>query len=267
MSEAGPTGIVPPNFRTTRLIGIFNVVFASQILICAMVFAGYTLTLPLWARLFDQLQKQAERQGEAARKAQIDAALEMEKKAKTEQEKVEATARRMELESRPKAVMPGTMDFNRMGFADPGFVAWSWTEAVSAIALNVLMLASGVGLLHWRPWAWKMAIWTAALKIVRLVVVWGYFIVAIIPEFSRKLGVVVSEMMTIQQPGLKMPGGAPPAEFFAKVYAIMYGGMAAGFVLFGVVYPAIVLWVLTRPGAKSACSGRWKLPKEPKQPW
>jgi hypothetical protein len=267
MSEAGPTGIVPPNFRTPRLIGIFNVVFGSEILLCAMFFAGYTLTLPLWARLFESVQKQAERQGEAARKAQVDAAVEQEKAAKTEQEKIQATARRMELESRPKTTIPGTMDFNRMGFGDPGFVAFSWTEVITSIVLNIMMLASGIGLLHWRPWARSLAVWTAALKIARLVVVWGYFIAAIVPQFSRKLGEVVSEMMTMQQPGLKMPGGVPPAAFFAKVYAIMYGGMAAGFIVFGVIYPAIVLWVLTRPGAISACSGRWKLPKEPKQPW
>ncbi len=73
-------------------------------------------------------------------------------------------------------------------------------------------------------------------------------------------------MMTaaMQMAGLK---GRPwRAGFFAKMYTVMYTGMGLGVMLTGVIFPAILLWCLTRPGVKSACSGQWKSPKEPNQP-
>jgi hypothetical protein len=266
MSGPAPTGIVPPNFRSARLMGIFNVVFGAILITGGVCGAGYTLTLPLWGRVFSQITAQAEQQANAARKAELEAVKDQEKAAKTEKEKIETAARRIELENRPVVMMPGTMDFSKMGFTDPAFIAWTWTEVLSGIVLNLMMIVSGVGICHWKPGARRVGVWTAILKIVRLVLLWGFFVIAIVPSFARKMGEVVAQMMA-QQPGMRMPGGVPPQEFFAQVYAITYSAMGVMFIVFGVIYPAIVLWVLTRPGVKSACSGLLKLPKEPNQPW
>jgi hypothetical protein len=266
MSGPAPTGLTPPNFRTARLVGIFNVNFGAFLLLCGLCFGGYTLTLPIFGRMLTQVTEQAERQGELARKAELDAADEQEKAAKTDKEKIEAAARRLEIERRPKSTIPVTVDFTKMGFADPQFIAWTWVDVLSGIVLNLMMIASGIGLLHWQPAGRTLGVWTAVAKIVRLFLIYGYFILAIVPPFCRKMGVAVAEMMT-QQPGFKMPGGVPPGEFFAKVYTITYSAMGLGVILLGVIYPALVWWILTRPGVKSACSGRWKVPKEPNQPW
>ena len=42
-------------------------------------------------------------------------------------------------------------------------------------------------------------IWTAVLKIARLVLIYGFFIIVIVPNFSEKLGHMVGEMMNAQQ--------------------------------------------------------------------
>ena len=267
MSGPAPIRMTPPNFRSARLVGIFNVFFAAQILICGLCMSGYTLTLPMWLRLFSQVQKQTEERAEQLKTAQLEAAIEREKAAKTDPEKIEAAARRIEVETRPKAALSMSMDFTRMGLADPKIIAWSWAELISSLTLNSMMLASGIGLLHWKPWARSLGIWTAALKIVRLVLVYGYFVLSVVPVLAQRMGEAVVAMMA-QQPGTMGPtGGAPPVSLFVRIYLITYSGMGVGMILIGVVYPMIVLWLLTRPGVKSACSGLLKLPMEPKQPW
>lgn len=257
---------VMPNFRTPRLFGIFNVLFAAQILVCSLCMSGYVLSLPLLGKITQQAQKQVEAQSAASRKAALEALDRQEKSAKTAEEKVEIAARRKEVESRPKILAMGTMDINQMGFSDPQFIAWCWSDVVSSLVLNVMLLSSGVGLLHWRPWARSLAIWTAALKVLRLVLVYGFFIIAIVPTVSKKLGETVSEMMRMQGQPQQM-GGKPISEFFAWIYAMMYSSMGLGAIVFGVIYPLLLLWYLNRPGVKLACSGTMKLPKEPAQPW
>lgn len=267
MSQSAPVRMTPPNFRTSRLVGIFNVLFASQILLCGLCMSGYTMTLPLWGRVFAQAQKQSEAQGERLRTAQLEGAIEQEKAAKTDQEKIEAAARRMEIEKRPKSTIPVMVDFTKMGFTDPKLLAWSWTELATSLVLNVMMLVAGVGLMNWKSWARPLGIWTAVLKIVRLVLVYGFFTLTIAPLLAQKMGEVVVAMIALQ-PGMMGGGGAPPPQaMFVKIYLIQFSVMGLGIIILGVIYPAIVIWLLTRPGVKFACSGRLKLPMEPKQPW
>jgi hypothetical protein len=267
MSGGSPRGVVAPNFRAPRLIGIFSVVFASELLIVGLCLGGYVSILPTLGRLMDASQKQLDAQAAASKKAELGALAAREKEAKTEEQRTEIAVKRKEIETRPAFPMAAAMDVNRATMGDPTFIRYSWLDLLSGIALNVLMLASGIGLLTWRPWARTLGVWTAALKIVRLVLVYGFFILVIVPPYSRKLGKAVVEMMGSVQP----IGGAPPApfmdsNFFVKTYTIMYSGFGLGVMTLGAVFPAIVLWLLTRPAVKSACSGTLKTPKEPNQP-
>lgn len=267
MSGPVATGIYPPNFRLTRLVGIFNVNFAVLLILGGICMGGYTITIPVWTRLMTQIQSQATKQLETSRKQSIKAALEAEEQAKTEKEKFEAAVRRAEIENRPPASLPAGMDLTKLGMDSPTFMAWTWTEVFSGIVVNLMMLASGIGLLSWRPWARKLGIWTAFLKIVRLVLAYGFFVLVIVPVFAHNLGQMVVEMMASQPGMMGGRGAAPPAEMFERIYAIMYSGMGVGYVVLAVIYPILLIWLLTRPGVKSACSGLLKLPKEPNQPW
>jgi len=67
-------------------------------------------------------------------------------------------------------------------------------------------------------------------------------------EVYREMG----EQMKQNMP----PGQAPPIDPFTQMGNVMWVicvGMAIGMVVLGVIYPAIVLWALTRSGTKAAC--------------
>ncbi len=263
MGVEGPVRMAAPNFRIPRLLGIFSVVFATGLLLGGICMGGYVAIMPLVSGLMQSTQSRVSAQLEASRKAELNALAEREKKAKTDDEKIDLAAERKVIETRPLAPMNGMMDVNRVQMGDPSFLRYSWADVVSGIVLNVLLLISGIGLLSWRPWARRLAVWTAALKIVRLVGLYGFFIIVIVPPYCQKLGKAVDAMM--QTTGLK---SSPfmNAQALIKVYTVMYSAMGLGVMLLGVIFPAILLWFLTRPAVKSACSGLLKLPPEPGQP-
>ncbi|GAC1468298.1 MAG: hypothetical protein NVSMB9_10820 [Isosphaeraceae bacterium] len=268
MNPSAPRGFAMPNFRTSRLLGIFNVVFASELLLCGVCMGGYVVTLPLWARVFSQFQARAEQQGDQARKAALDGLAQQEKAATTPEARAEFAARRRDIENRPRMNMAGVMDLSKMGLDDPKLIRWSWFEVLSGLFLNTLMLTSGIGLLSWRPWARSLGVWTAVLKILRLGLAYGYYIVEIVPSFSERMGKAVGEMMVVQQGAIGRigPGATPPTDVFVKIYTVTYSAMGLGFAVLAMIYPLILLWFLTRPGVKLACSGTLKLPREPNQP-
>lgn len=267
MSQASPQPPrAVPNFRTARLVGIFNVLFSVQILLCGLCMGVYVVTLPIWGRVFADVQAQAKQQVERAKASRLAELDDAAKKADTPEKKAEIAALRKEVESAPDPDFTGMMDISKMGMTDPVTVGWAWVEIVTGLVLNTLMLLSGVGLMHWKPWSRKVAVWTAALKILRLVVVYSAFIVLVVPPMAKQLGDLVGDAMTKQQAALGRKGAAPPTQVFVQVYTVTYTLTGVGMMVTGVVYPALVVWLLTRPGVVSACSGAYRLPPEPKQP-
>jgi hypothetical protein len=63
------------------------------------------------------------------------------------------------------------------------------------------------------------------------------------------------------------PQAGPSTEMFVRIYTVTYSAIGVGIMVLGAVYPLLLLWFLTRPGVKLACSGALKPPKEPNQPW
>jgi hypothetical protein len=263
--SAGPrTGHVLPNYRLPKLFGNLNILFSSQLLVCGLCLGVSVLSLPLLTRGMDQVQEKAARQFQARQKAEVEEAAQRLKEAKNDEEKGELEAKLKELEARPPAKLPAAVDFTKLGFGDSTYIAFSWVEVFSGIVLNILMLTSGIGLLECRGWALRLAIWTAAAKILRLLVLYSYFTVAIVPMIAQRMGAMVGDMMT-QQPGIGAPGGVPPTEFLVRTYAITYSAYGIGMLLIGSIYPAAVLWFLTRPRVKAACTqtAKAKVPREP----
>lgn len=268
MGEAAPIRMVAPNFRTPRLIGIFSVVFAAELLIVGLCLGGYVSVMPMFGKWVVAAQNKAESQAEAARKNDLQAVEAQEKAAKTEADRIEAAVRRREIELRSKSPLSGLMEINKVSLGDTTFIRFSWLDVLSGMVLNVMMLAAGIGLLSWRPWARRLGVWTAVLKLIRLVLIYGFFIIAIVPPYAQRLGKAAGQMMsaTQQTVGAK---AAPfmSGDFYVRLYTVMYTGFGLGVILVGAIYPAILLWCLTRPAVRSACSGLLKTPKEPNQPW
>jgi hypothetical protein len=128
-----------------------------------------------------------------------------------------------------------------------------------------MLIVSGIGLLNLRSWSRGLAIWTLWLKIGRLLLVYGYFAIVVGPFMAEAQGKAVEKMMTSVQ-GAGGGGGPNPGDVMKMTYGVMYSGFGIAMIVFGSIYPAIALWLLSRPGVKAACSGRieaWESPPNP----
>src|SRR5262249_33533548 len=146
MAAPQQTGPILPNYRIPKLFGNLNILFASQILVCGLCLSVSALSLPMVNRAMSQIKEQTEKQFDARKKAELEELEERAAKATSDADKIDVAASRKEIETRPRPSVQG-MDFTQMGMLDPSYIAFSWTEVLSGITLNVLLLASGIGLL------------------------------------------------------------------------------------------------------------------------
>jgi hypothetical protein len=247
MADAPRGKYVVPNERIPKMIGILNITFACQLLIVGLCTSVSFIMMPFTAQAMGNLTKQLEKQMESKKQAQIAKLEADEAAAKTEAEKAAIAAKREDLASRPAAMPPGMLDYSKLGMMnDPKMRVWSFTDMFSGLLVNGLLLASGIGLLGLRRWAWSMAMWAAWIKIVRLTFLYGYMTFAIVPDMSRMVGEMVASGMAGQG------GAAVPAEMLIRIYTIMYTIIFLGFIVFGSIYPIVIIACLTRPSVKAA---------------
>ena len=135
-----------------------------------------------------------------------------------------------------------------MGLDDPRYLGFILVDGVSGLVLNGFTFASGVGLVNLRAWGARVWRWLAPVKIARLVVVWGGFIVAVAPGMASRMGQAVAKMMQQSASGRRFP----TAGELSLVYAWMFLAMAIGMMVLGSIYPAVTWWLVGRPGLRSA---------------
>lgn len=138
-----------------------------------------------------------------------------------------------------------------------------WADFATGPVLNLLMLASGVGLTQLRIWARRMAIWVALLKIGRILALTFFFAVVIVPQARRVMEVVArtelgTEIIAKANSTLtQASAGPPPVVYTPENFAMNMAAMAYIILVFGMIlcliYPAISLLILTRPSVKAAC--------------
>ena len=254
MGAAPPQARALPNPRTALVLGMFNVNFAILLMLCGLVSASSLIVTPVLTRAMGRVQDDLKAQVESQRSERLKQ-LELDAKAATtEKEKQEIEARKTDIENKPGVPMTPMLDLSDMGMDNPTLLAWWWIELGTGLLVNLMLLASGIGLLYCKTWSWKLGFWTAILKIARLVVVYAACIIVVIPIFSQKLGAAVGKMMAQQQAVAgRSAAFSPPPDLFVKVYSVMYSGMAVGMIALGSIYPLIMIWTLTRPGVRAAC--------------
>jgi len=114
MSYAPPPGSTLPNYRTTRMLGVVSIGFASCLLIFGICLCGWMMVQPLFLNAMKQAQTTIEEKGEAARKATLEDLSKRAEVAKTDEEKAQIAAERKEVENRPKATLPGMLDISKI---------------------------------------------------------------------------------------------------------------------------------------------------------
>ncbi len=256
MAMVRPAGDVLPRPRILNVVGMLNIIFATFLMLYSLSTGWYTAVLPKSNRALAQIRETYEADLEARRQADLKAIEVAEKTATTPVEKAELAAQHKALEVRRKVSLPIGMDLEKMGFAGRKFAFYSWVDVTTALLLDMAMMAAGIGLLRRRMWGLRLAIATAAAKILRLVLLYSYAVLVLVPPIAQGVGRLVFEAMMQQQAmGVKMPP-VLNATLFVRMYYVTYTMMAVSMMLFGSIYPAIALWFLTRPGARAACEPR-----------
>jgi hypothetical protein len=243
---------VVPNLLIPRTLGILNIVFASLVLCCGLFSVASIAFMPAFQKAMQSQVKQVEVKVGQRRQAALDALQDEEKSAKTEAERTAIAVRRASVMSSPKQTLVGsTMDMEAMGLTDPKLLGYWYADIFSGIVLNLVMLISGIGLIRLRPWGRSIWLWTAGVKIVRLLLLYGYFALAVVPIMSEKLGRAIGTMMAQQQQAFGR-GGGPSVDMLVRIYAITYTIYAVGIIVVGSIYPAISLWLLNKTNVKAA---------------
>src|SRR5947209_3899171 len=100
MESAPAPKVVIPNPRVPRTFGILNIVFSSLLLLCVLCNGAYfVMMIPAFSKAMDDMQKKAQEQQDNEKKAILSTLADEEKAARTDQEKVEIKAKRLEVES------------------------------------------------------------------------------------------------------------------------------------------------------------------------
>jgi hypothetical protein len=264
MSVPMQAGDVLPRPRIPTVVGMLNIIFASCLLLVSLTLGAYNATMPLTMRAMTQILKKAEADAEAKRQVDLKALEVAEKKAATEEEKRAIEKQRKALSASRKFELPIGMDFEKMGLKGRRFAVFAWVDVATAVLLDIVLIVSGIGLLRRQMWGLRLGLAALAAKLVRLVLLYGYVAVAIIPPIAQGSGRVAFEAMAqqLKATGQPMPPGVD-ALLLTRVYSITYTVMAVAMILFGSIYPAIALWFLSRPGARSACEERTRYDLEP----
>jgi hypothetical protein len=267
--NALPRGYVLPNPGPPKMIGILNIVFSSMLLLCGLCQGAGALISPMIMDWFALQQKRQEAAGLESQKAMVEAETARldarAKKATTADEKAIIEAERTRLKSLPKPYVPNVA----MGvqLAKDWRLQWfNWADIITAIAINVPMLISGIGLLRLREWARKLALATFAIKIPRLLILFALAVALIVPltaQATRREMDKLAAQIQAQQGNNPNTKNIQKTLSFATMlssvsttvsYVALYGG--------GLIYPIVGLLVLTRPGARAACLVASKPPKE-----
>lgn len=235
-SEMTPVAAAPDT-ATLRVFGILNILFS---LLAACV-AAYALMMALYMPLLAKTAEQAEQTAQESNAAQIETLEEEEAAATTEEEQAEIRAEIEDLEAASETKVPNPL----AAMTDPKVNLYGMVDGFTGLFFNLLMFISGVGLLFRKEWARKLAIWTAGLKIVRLVGLQAVNIVVIIP-IRMKLMQEMYEQMNIGGQGVAIPE-------MAGIQGMMFTAWAVVLLVVGCVYPALTWWFLSRPGVKVAC--------------
>ncbi len=144
-----------------------------------------------------------------------------------------------------------------MGMNDPLFIRFMVIDIVTGLAVNGLMMAGGIGLLNLKRWANALWTWTAWIKIARLFLVWGFFLIAITPGLSERMAVAAVAMFRSSP---MAPGRAPTVPQLTQVYSILCLVLGVIMAIPGSIYPAATLLILRRPGLRAALVGRTVAP-------
>jgi hypothetical protein len=243
-----------PKTSIPKTIGIMNIVFGSLLLTCVCC-SGVNLVMQsaMIGPVMAVQQKQIEQAMQVERQQRLQELQQREQAANDEKEKADLKAQQKVLQGRPIPKMP---DFTKF-MQDPRYLGFEIVDLVTGLVLDILMVVSGIALLNLKEWGRRAAIWVAALKIVLLITLYTVFALVVVPvlvqNFNTMFQEMFDEMAKGARPGQRVPGQAELAQMSSTI-GILMTASAVGMIIFGAIYPIVVLIALTRPRVKAACA-------------
>jgi predicted Holliday junction resolvase-like endonuclease len=249
---------VVPNPQVPRTFGILNIIFGILILLfgiylVVMIFVGPQLQNAMMSQM-----KEQEAATKVEKKAKLAALKKKEDAAKTKEEK-EAIEDEREAVERSTSPMISAIVGEAMGVAnDPRIVIYGIVETIGGIVLNVLMIASGIGLLRMAEWGRRLALGVAWLKMLRWLTIVVFTLVVVVPITTEMTQKVMQEVE--KQAKAKSGTGSPiPMATFAQFAAIASAVTTVMSAIVAIIYPVLSLIFLTRPATRAAILARANL--------
>jgi hypothetical protein len=238
-----PVPPVPPIAAPglVKTLGWLNVAFGGLLMLCVSGFDAYLLLLPYGKEKLGDMQKAAHTQRRERRDAELRALREQEAKAETPEDKARIRAEAIVLESTPLDDAPPPMaDLSFLGLNEPRVKLHYAIDGITALVMNMFMVIAGIGLIRLRAWGRRLALWVAAIKILRLVLIGASMILVVQPVTNAK-------MLQADEPGAKpVPDGASNSlRWVSALTTLIYLSV-------GAAYPIILLVLLSQPGARAA---------------
>jgi hypothetical protein len=251
---------VEPLVLVPLAFGWLNILLGFVLLILGMCF---TAAIPLSATLDNWIrQQQASVQKEFKTKhAEEVAALEKQlSEATTDEEKANI---KQQIEDAKNAPPPPVIDFGTKNFGlnDPYIFAHFSIDSASGLILNLLLFVSGFALLRAREWGRKLAVGIACVKLVRLLALTASLGLVVEPKMVARFGAWLQESSVQLAASAKEQGEEPlvtpqeAVEITADLRSLLLS-LGIYILILGSVYPALSLWLLTRPGTRAACMKR-----------
>jgi hypothetical protein len=263
MGEQRPGKWVVPNPQIPRTFGIMNLVFGILMFLVGAGYIAITIVAPSFQKQMVVTFEQQQAKSKAEREAKVAELKAKEEAAKTEEEKDTLKDEREAAESNVEpdlSAMNEMMGFNV--FSDVRLAIYTFSELISGMILNVLMVISGVGLLGLAEWGRRLAITVAWLKIVRWVAMIVVTLVLIVPITAAKTQKMFDSIQQAQaraQANAGRQGGATMPMLNIAVFTSIAGAVTMIFTaLVASIYPSLSIWFLTRPPARAACLQRSK---------
>jgi hypothetical protein len=182
---------------------------------------------------------------------------EQQQTAKTDEEKAVIVAQKEQLKNRPRPFTPDTTVGLKM-MNDPVYRRFMWAEYATGIPLNVALLISGIGLMRMKPWGRSLSNATAALKLVRALVLMMVTVLVVAPNMTKFLGKTFDDMG--RQIAAQQPARGQQTKDVMGIRTRVTGAILTGVYvvtyLLAMIYPVVLLVLLNRPGARAALLGK-----------
>jgi hypothetical protein len=254
---------VTPKPRLPRLIGSLNIVFGFCLFLRGLDLLSAVGPSFAQNEPFKLERGDAQNLYDQLRRRQIVELETLEQSTKDESKKASFREVRRDLEANHESNIDRKLDLKEINRVLLWIHWYFWTDFATGPVLNLFMLASGIGLTQLRVWARRMALWVAALKIVRIVALTLVFTLFIVPQARRvidtivptELGrvIVTREHVNQLQSSLGPPLFGITAENYGIFMSVVASAVAILIMFVSLVYPVVTLIVLNRPGAKAAC--------------